>query len=206
MGNESEITNYISKNIYNNRLFAIGIDTSVNTAFIRAMAKVGNGKAEFIYPDEDIEVVYSYAYFDVEGDGIKELIVKKSYKVLFSGTMHDEWQIYTLMEGTVTQLCIPKEKYSPSAIFFFGNGEIATTYYDGMEDLDCYYYSEKPDRSFSELEAYTHEFILEEGEMHLHFNYNNKDYYGELDREKYYADMNDLIIQNEKNVQFEEFN
>lgn len=29
-------------------------------------------------------------------------------------------------------------------------------------------------------------------------NNNNKDYYGELDREKYYADMNDLIIQNEK--------
>ncbi len=55
VGNESEITNYISKNIYNSRLFAIGIDTSVNTAFIRAMAKVGNGKAEFIYPDEDME-------------------------------------------------------------------------------------------------------------------------------------------------------
>lgn len=55
VGNESEIVNFISKSIYDSKLFALGIDTSVNTSFIKNMAKAGNGKAEFIYPNEDME-------------------------------------------------------------------------------------------------------------------------------------------------------
>lgn len=55
VGNEDEIVSFVSKNIYNSKLFAIGIDTSVNTAFIKSLAKAGDGKAEFIYPNEEME-------------------------------------------------------------------------------------------------------------------------------------------------------
>ena len=105
VGNESEITNYISKNIYNSRLFAIGIDTSVNTAFIKAMAKAGNGKAEFIYPNEDMEeaIVRTFAriktpmvnQIKIDCGNSKVLGLIKEENALFN---HEFFQALVLLE------------------------------------------------------------------------------------------------------------
>lgn len=55
VANEDEIVNYISSNINNGRLFVFGIDSNVNSSFIKKLAKIGNGKAEFIQPKEKID-------------------------------------------------------------------------------------------------------------------------------------------------------
>jgi len=55
VGNESEIISFVNDNIRRNRIFPFGIDTNVNSAFIKQLARVGNGKAELIYPHERID-------------------------------------------------------------------------------------------------------------------------------------------------------
>lgn len=55
VANEDEIVNYISSNINNGRLFVFGIDSNVNSSFIKKLAKIGNGKAEFIQQKEKID-------------------------------------------------------------------------------------------------------------------------------------------------------
>lgn len=55
VGNEEEIIDYIEENIGQSRIFPFGIDTSVNTYFINNVARYGNGKAEFIAPEERID-------------------------------------------------------------------------------------------------------------------------------------------------------
>jgi Ca-activated chloride channel family protein len=52
---EEEILEYVKNNIGDNRIFPIGIDTSVNSYFINKLAEYGYGKPEFIYPDERID-------------------------------------------------------------------------------------------------------------------------------------------------------
>lgn len=55
VGNEDEIIKYVQSNINKNRIFPFGIDTNVNSFFIKQLAKAGNGKAELIQPNEKIE-------------------------------------------------------------------------------------------------------------------------------------------------------
>ncbi|MBA1336296.1 MAG: hypothetical protein HPY66_2731 [Firmicutes bacterium] len=55
VGNEDEVLNYVSENIGNSRIYPFGIDTAVNSYFIKKLAEVGRGKAEFIYPGERID-------------------------------------------------------------------------------------------------------------------------------------------------------
>lgn len=55
VGNEDEIIKFVDDNIGKSRLFPFGIDTNVNTSFIKSLAKVGNGKAELIQPNERID-------------------------------------------------------------------------------------------------------------------------------------------------------
>lgn len=55
VGNEEEIITYVENNIGKSRLFPFGIDYNVNSYFLRDLAKVGNGKAEFIMPQEKID-------------------------------------------------------------------------------------------------------------------------------------------------------
>ena len=55
VGNENEIINYIENSINRSRIFPFGIDSNVNSAFIKQLAKVGNGKAELIRPKEKID-------------------------------------------------------------------------------------------------------------------------------------------------------
>lgn len=55
VGNENEIIKFVEDNIGKSRIFPFGIDTNVNTSFIKDLAKVGNGKAELIQPNERID-------------------------------------------------------------------------------------------------------------------------------------------------------
>ncbi len=55
VGNEDEIIKYVEDNINISRIFPFGIDTNVNSAFIKRLAKVGNGKEELIQPKEKID-------------------------------------------------------------------------------------------------------------------------------------------------------
>ena len=55
VGNEQEIIQYVDENIKTSRIFPFGIDTNVNSSFIKQLAKVGNGKAELIQPNEKID-------------------------------------------------------------------------------------------------------------------------------------------------------
>ena len=55
VGNEEEILKFVNDNIDKSRLFPFGIDTNVNAYFIKELAKVGNGKAELIQPNEKID-------------------------------------------------------------------------------------------------------------------------------------------------------
>ena len=55
VGNEEEILKFVNENIDKSRLFPFGIDTNVNAYFIKELAKVGNGQAELIQPNEKID-------------------------------------------------------------------------------------------------------------------------------------------------------
>ena len=55
VGNEDEIIKFVENNINRSRIFPFGIDTNVNSSFIRQLAKAGNGKAELIQPNEKID-------------------------------------------------------------------------------------------------------------------------------------------------------
>ena len=53
--NENEILDFVEANLGENRIFPIGIDTSVNSYFINKLAHIGYGEPEFIYPGERID-------------------------------------------------------------------------------------------------------------------------------------------------------
>lgn len=55
VGNEDEIIKFVENNVNRSRIFPFGIDTNVNSSFIKQLAKVGNGKAELIQPKEKID-------------------------------------------------------------------------------------------------------------------------------------------------------
>lgn len=55
VGNEDEIIRFVENNVNKSRIFPFGIDTNVNSSFIKQLAKVGNGKAELIHPKEKID-------------------------------------------------------------------------------------------------------------------------------------------------------
>ena len=55
VGNEQAIIQYVDENINTSRIFPFGIDTNVNSSFIKQLARAGNGKAELIQPNEKID-------------------------------------------------------------------------------------------------------------------------------------------------------
>ncbi len=55
VGNEREIFNYVRGRLNQRRIFTFGIDTAVNSFFLNELARVGHGRAEFIYPGERID-------------------------------------------------------------------------------------------------------------------------------------------------------
>ena len=55
VGNEKQIIDFVKEHEKNSRIFPFGIDSNVNSYFIKQMAKAGNGKAELIQPNEKID-------------------------------------------------------------------------------------------------------------------------------------------------------
>lgn len=55
VGNEEEIIKFVEDNVNRSRIFPFGIDTNVNSSFLKQLAKAGNGKAELIQPKEKID-------------------------------------------------------------------------------------------------------------------------------------------------------
>lgn len=55
VGNEEKIIKFVEDNVNRSRIFPFGIDTNVNSSFIKQLAKAGNGKAELIQPKEKID-------------------------------------------------------------------------------------------------------------------------------------------------------
>ena len=55
VGNEKQIIDFVKEHGKNSRIFPFGIDLNVNSYFIKQLAKVGNGKAELIQPNEKID-------------------------------------------------------------------------------------------------------------------------------------------------------
>ena len=55
VGNEKQIIDFVKEHGKNSRIFPFGIDSNVNSYFIKQLAKAGNGKAELIQPNEKID-------------------------------------------------------------------------------------------------------------------------------------------------------
>ena len=75
VGNEEQILNYVSENIKESKLFAFGIDSNINTSFIRNISKLGNGKSEFIHPGEKIDDKVIRTFARIQSPLIEELTI-----------------------------------------------------------------------------------------------------------------------------------
>ncbi len=82
-----------------------------------------------------------------------------------------------------------------------GNGMIATLYYDGIEDNECYFYSINPDKSFTKLEEYTHEYSYDE--YIGHYYHTEGDYVEEIDRDTYYSEINNKTDNGQIDIHYE---
>lgn len=105
VGNEQEIIQYVDENIKTSRIFSFGIDTNVNSSFIKQLAKVGNGKAELIQPNEKIDdkIIRTFARIqtplleNLEIDYGKNKVIEeiKEEKCLFN---YEFFNIFTKLE------------------------------------------------------------------------------------------------------------
>ena len=75
VGNEKEIIEYVEKNINRSRIFSFGIDTNVNSYFIKQLAKVGNGKEELIQPNEKIDDKIIRTFSRIQTPLLEEIII-----------------------------------------------------------------------------------------------------------------------------------
>ncbi|NPV28852.1 MAG: VWA domain-containing protein [Firmicutes bacterium] len=55
VGNEREVLDFAERHLKKGRIFTFGIDTAVNSYFLNELARVGRGRAEFVYPGERID-------------------------------------------------------------------------------------------------------------------------------------------------------
>ncbi|HPZ11754.1 MAG TPA: VIT domain-containing protein [Bacillota bacterium] len=78
VGNEKEIIDRVRRRIRNNRLFAFGIDTAVNSYFINQLAEAGRGLPEFIYPGERIEDKVIRQFYRINSPVSSDVTVKWS--------------------------------------------------------------------------------------------------------------------------------
>lgn len=168
----------------------------------RLKSELYDEKSRIKNENEDIgaEIEYLYAYFDIEEDGINELIVLINYSDMIMG-VSQEARIYSFLNGEVIQLNIPYERYSQAEMTCMGNGMIATLYYDGIEDNECYFYSINPDKSFTKLEEYTHEYSYDE--YIGHYYHTEGDYVEEIDRDTYYSEINNKTDNGQIDIHYE---
>ncbi|MEQ8174852.1 MAG: VIT and VWA domain-containing protein [Syntrophomonadaceae bacterium] len=78
VGNEKEIIDLVNKNRDGLRLYSIGIDTTVNSHFINAVAAAGNGYAEFVYPGEELEEKILRHFSRIHANFIEEISIEFS--------------------------------------------------------------------------------------------------------------------------------
>ncbi|MDH7578959.1 MAG: VIT and VWA domain-containing protein [Bacillota bacterium] len=55
VGNEREVLAFVRRRLKGRRVFTFGIDTAVNSYFLNELARIGRGRAEFVFPGERIE-------------------------------------------------------------------------------------------------------------------------------------------------------
>lgn len=55
IGDESHVLKLLQKELYDVRVFTVGIDTAVNEKFLRRLATLGGGTATFVVPGEQLE-------------------------------------------------------------------------------------------------------------------------------------------------------
>ncbi|MBC8059950.1 MAG: VWA domain-containing protein [Clostridiaceae bacterium] len=72
---ENDILDYVKDHIGNNRIFTFGIDSIVNTYFIDKLARLGHGKAEFIYEGERIEECVLRQFTRIENPEVNDLSI-----------------------------------------------------------------------------------------------------------------------------------
>ncbi len=75
VGNEDEIIKFIENNVNRSRIFPFGIDTNVNSSFIKQLAKAGNGKAELIQPNEKIDDKIIRTFARIQTPLLEELTI-----------------------------------------------------------------------------------------------------------------------------------
>ena len=75
VGNEDEIIRFVENNVNRSRIFSFGIDTNVNSSFIKQLAKAGNGKAELIQPNEKIDDKIIRTFARIQTPLLEELTI-----------------------------------------------------------------------------------------------------------------------------------
>lgn len=75
VGNENEIIKFVENNVNRSRIFPFGIDTNVNSSFIKQLAKAGNGKAELIQPNEKIDDKIIRTFARIQTPLLEELTI-----------------------------------------------------------------------------------------------------------------------------------
>lgn len=75
VGNEDEIIRFVENNVNRTRIFPFGIDTNVNSSFIKQLAKAGNGKAELIQPNEKIDDKIIRTFARIQTPLLEELTI-----------------------------------------------------------------------------------------------------------------------------------
>lgn len=75
VGNEDEIIKFVENNVNRSRIFPFGIDTNVNSSFIKQLAKAGNGKAELIQPNEKIDDKIIRTFARIQTPLLEELTI-----------------------------------------------------------------------------------------------------------------------------------
>ena len=75
VGNEDEIIRFVENNVNRSRIFPFGIDTNVNSSFIKQLAKAGNGKAELIQPNEKIDDKIIRTFARIQTPLLEELTI-----------------------------------------------------------------------------------------------------------------------------------
>lgn len=75
VGNEDAIIKFVETNINRSRIFPFGIDTNVNSSFIKQLAKAGNGKAELIQPNEKIDDKIIRTFARIQTPLVEELTI-----------------------------------------------------------------------------------------------------------------------------------
>jgi Ca-activated chloride channel family protein len=101
VGNEREIYDLLDEYEDENvRIFPFGIDTAVNEAFIRGLAKHGKGSPEFVYPGERIENKLMRQFDRILNEGMDrmEFVLPEGYDFEFAAQLPNTMYLGELIQ------------------------------------------------------------------------------------------------------------